>query len=94
MRRNYENIKTEYLCYLMNRVGIIAGGIDGYYRLCKTMMEYHFLPVLTMDENRSHDCHMLRCDYAEDYDEEMIDILDEICGEHGTMMELLTVLDS
>lgn len=92
MRRNYEEIKTEYLCYLMNRVGIIAEGSCGYSSLCKTLMDYRFFPILAMDENRSQECHMLRCDYAEDYDEETIDILDEICGEYGTMMELFVVL--
>lgn len=92
MRRNYEEIKTEYLCYLMNRAGLIAEGSYGYFMLCKSLMEYHFLPVLTMDENRSQDCHMLRCDYAEEYDEDLVDILDHICGEYGTMMELFVVL--
>ena len=90
--KKYEKIKTEYLCYLMNRVQIIAAGDNGYFHLCSTMMEYHFLPIVYMDENRSYECKALRNDFADGYDPDCIDILDEIYGEYGTMMELLVVL--
>lgn len=91
--RRYEKVKTEYLCYLMNRAQIDAEGTHGYLHLCETMMNYMFLPILVMDENRCYECHSLRDDFAEEYgEEEAIDILDRICGEYGTMMELLVVL--
>lgn len=90
--KKYENIKTEYLCYLMNRAQIEAAGDHGYFHLCSSLMEYPFTPVLEMDENRSYECMALRSDFADGYDPEAIDILDEIYGEYGTMMELLVVL--
>ena len=91
--KRYEKLKTEYLCYLMNRVHIEAEGSHGYSSLCQTLMDYSFLPSLEMDENRCWECRALRRDYAETYgDDETGDILDGICGEYGTMMELLVVL--
>ena len=62
---NYERIKTEYLCYLMNRIGLEAEGSDGYLRLCETLQETEFLPQLEMDENRCYECRELRGDFAE-----------------------------
>lgn len=89
----YERLKTEYLCYLMNRAHIDAEGRHGYSSLCGTLMEYSFFPLLDMDENRCYECRNLRKDFSEDYeDEESVDILDELYGEYGTMMELLVVL--
>lgn len=90
--KRHEKIKTEYLCYLMNRAQIDAAGDNGYFHLCLTMMEYHFLPIVYMDENRSYECRTLRSDFADECDPESIDILDELYGDYGTMMELLTVL--
>lgn len=89
---NYERLKTEYLCYLMNRVQVNAAGEDGYFMLCHALMEYPFLPILDMDDNRCYDCRMLRRDFADDYDEETGDILDGLYSEYGMFMELLVVL--
>lgn len=96
----YEGIKTEYLCYLMNRVGLEAEGKDGYLRLCGTLQDIPFLPQTAMDENRCGECMDLRRDFAEYCytDEEdlirdiTLDILDQVYGENGTMLELMTVL--
>ena len=90
----YEKIKTEYLCSLMNRVGLEAEGNDGYLRLCETLQEIEFLPQTAMDENRCEECRNLRTDFActECEDEYTADILDGIYGENGTMLELLIVL--
>lgn len=90
--KQYEKVKTEYLCYLMNRVQIEAEGKHGYLHLCETMMNYMFIPILEMDENRCWECQKLRDDFAEEYGEEAIDILDWYYSEYGTMMELLVVL--
>lgn len=87
-----ERIKTEYLCYLMNRAQIEAAGSHGYLKLCAIMQDFEFLPIHEMDENRCSECRALRRDFAEGYDEEYIDILDGIYGENGTVMELLVVL--
>ena len=90
---NYERIKTEYLCYLMNRIGLEAEGSDGYLRLCETLQETEFLPQLEMDENRCYECRELRGDFAESEDEEgATDILDGVYGENGTVLELLCVM--
>ena len=94
----YEELTTEYLCYLMNRIGIEAEGTDGYLRLCETLQEIPFLPQTAMDENRCGDCMDLRRDFVEhDHEgeedaEEYLYILDGVYGENGTMLELLTVL--
>ena len=95
----YEGITTEYLCYLMNRVGLEAEGTHGYLRLCETLQEIPFLPQTAMDGNRCGDCMDLRRDFAEhDHpgdDEEQLFIeavLDAEFGITGTMLELLSVL--
>lgn len=89
----YDKLKTEYLCYLMNRAQMEAEGIRGYLSLCSILQETEFLPILEMDENRCYDCRNLRRDYAEETGEpEYGDILDGLYGENGTMMELMTVL--
>ena len=95
----YEGVTTEYLCYLMNRIGLEAEGKDGYLRLCETLQEIEFLPQTDMDENRCGECLDLRQDYAEytyveDAEAIMIaeGVLDGTYGENGTMLELLTVL--
>lgn len=96
----YEGITTEYLCYLMNRIGLEAEGQDGYLRLCETLQDIEFLPQTAMDENRCGECMDLRRDFAmKDYKSEgplvqqgVLDLLDGIFGENGTMLELLTVL--
>lgn len=89
----YERITTEYLCYLMNRVGLEAEGDDGYLRLCETLQGIEFYPVIDMDENRCFECREIRKDFAQEYDLEGADEeLDRIYGEYGTMMELLTVM--
>ncbi|MBQ2533314.1 MAG: hypothetical protein II545_06720 [Lachnospiraceae bacterium] len=86
-------IKTEYLCYLMNRAQVNAEGEHGYLRLCSLLQSTAFTPKIAMDENRSDDCRCLRQDFA-DYcnDPELADILDEIYENSGTMMELFVVL--
>lgn len=89
---DYERIKTEYLCYLMNRAKIDAEGDYGYLNLCKVLMDFQFIPIVEMDENRCYECRDLRREFSYDYDEEYGDILDGIYGEYGTMMELLVVL--
>ena len=89
----YERIKTEYLCYLMNRVGLEAEGPDGYIRLCETLQSIEFCPIVGMDENRCSECLEIRKDFAQDNDLEGADEeLDRIYGDNGTMMELLTVM--
>lgn len=90
---DYATIKTEYLCYLMNRAGLEAEGDRGYSGLCQKMMDTEFIPFLMMDENRSYECRELRQDF-EDYchEDNMKDALDIIYSESGTMMELLVVL--
>ena len=95
----YEGLTTEYLCYLMNRIGLEAEGKDGYLRLCETLQEIEFLPQTDMDENRSGECMGLRRDFAEytyAVEEEATiiaeDVLDGFYGENGTMLELMTVL--
>lgn len=93
----YEGITTEYLCYLMNRVGLEAEGDDGYLRLCETLQKIEFVPQTAMDENRCSECAELREDFADkEYGGEdrviATTILYEALGENGTVMELLTVL--
>lgn len=96
----YDGLTTEYLCYMMNRIGLEAEGDDGYLRLCETLQEIEFIPQTAMDENRSSECIEIRKDFAEhEYamygstaEDTAIDILDEIYGDNGTMFELLTVL--
>ena len=89
----YEGLTTEYLCYLMNRIGLEAEGEDGYLRLCETLQEIEFLPQTDMDENRCGDCLELRSDFAEYEDDPgMAEALDDILSVNGTMLELLTVL--
>lgn len=91
--RNYEKVKSEYLCYLMNRAQVEAEGIRGYLSLCSILQETEFIPIVEMDENRCSDCRNLRMEFANDVSEpEYIDILDGMLSENGTMMELLTVL--
>lgn len=91
--REYEKLKTEYLCYLMNRAKIEAEGSRGYVKLCATLQDTEFYPLLSMDENRSCDCRNLRREFADDYDDETYgDILDGIYSENGTIMELLVIL--
>lgn len=96
---DYGRLKTEYLCYLMNRAQVEAEGDRGYLRLCEKLQETEFIPILEMDENRCGECRELRRDFAEtewDYltymDETPVDILDGTYGENGTMMEMLVVL--
>ena len=96
---SYEAIKTEYLCYLMNRIGLEAEGDNGYLLLCGTLQEIEFLPQTAMDENRSSECMDLRNDFAEyEYPDDSKaqtyaeDMLDGRYGENGTMLELLTVI--
>lgn len=96
---NYAAITTEYLCYLMNRVGLEAEGETGYLRLCETLQETEFFPCTDMDENRCGECRELRNDFADywsegdsDLQKTATDVLDGFYGENGTMMELMTVL--
>ena len=88
----YERLKTEYVCYLMNRAQIEAAGDFGYLKLCEKLQATEFVPILDMDENRCFECRNLRKDFAEGLDESVSDILDDLLSENGTMMELLTVL--
>lgn len=97
---SYEGVTTEYLCYLMNRVGLEAEGKDGFLLLCGTLQEIEFLPQTAMDENRCGECMDLRRDFIlHDYkcfgaeaQQTALDILDSCFGENGTMLELLTVM--
>ncbi len=94
---DYGNLKTEYLCYLMNRAQVEVEGYNGYLRLSEKLQGTEFIPILEMDENRCGECRELRRDFAEYYltyydDEHMSDILDGLYGENGTMMEMLVVL--
>lgn len=93
---NNEGIKTEYLCYLMNRVGLEAEGDGGYLRLCEVLQSIEYLPQTDMDENRCGECMDLRRDFTQRYyageDQGILDILDGTYGENGTMMELLSVM--
>ena len=92
MNYRYARLKTEYLCYLMNRAMIDSGGSDGYSVLCGIMLDTRFLPIVEMDENRSYECRSLRRDFADDYDHDAADILDGLLDENGTVMELFVVL--
>ena len=96
---SYEGVTIEYLCYLMNRIGLEAEGDNGYLRLCETLQEIEFLPQTDMDENRCSECMDIRRDYAahdypDDDEGQMIAeaVLDATYGENGTMLELLTVI--
>ena len=90
---DYARLKTEYLCYLMDRAGLEAEGGKGYLTLCEIMQSKTFLPIMNeMDENRCGDCRRLRQDFAQEYDERDGDILDGLYGENGTMLELMIVL--
>ena len=91
---DYGRLKTEYLCYLMNRGQIEAAGDNGYLRLCEVMQDVSFFPILEMDENRCGDCLNLRKEFVDDYeyDRETVDILDGLYSENGTMLELMIVL--
>lgn len=91
---NEERIKTEYLCYLMNRAQVEAEGDRGYLKLCAALHSLEFRPMLEMDENRSSECMALRNDFSEQYDnpDEILYILDRIFGFDGTWMEILVVL--
>lgn len=96
---DYGRITTEYLCYLMNRIGLEAEGDDGYLHLCTLLQGIAFRPRNDMDANRCEECRELRRDF-EDYergecgvdDVPATDILDAELSENGTMLELLTVL--
>lgn len=83
-----ENLKNEYLCYLMNRLGVEAEGSKGYLKLCEILVSTEFVPVIDMDWNRSKECLELRNEFAAEYNEDPSDIF----GENGNMLELLTVL--
>ena len=89
---SYGRLKTEYLCYLMNRAQICAEGDFGYLKLCEKLMDTEFLPLLEMDKNRCHECRTLRIDFADIHGEKANVILDCILSENGTLMELLVVL--
>ena len=92
---NEERIKTEYLCYLMNRAQIEAEGPNGYLKLCEVLLNMEFRPLIEMDENRSSDCMNLRSEFSEryEYPDEAVYILDRsLAGLDGTWMELLVVL--
>lgn len=89
----YDKLKTEYLCWLMNRAHLDAEGPDGYLKLCETLQETEFVPQLEMDENRCEDCLDLRRAYAlENGDEELEHRLIICLGWNGTMLELLVIL--
>ena len=95
----YDKLKTEYLCWLMNRAQLDAEGPGGYRTLCERLQETEFVPQLEMDGNRNEDCLELRVDYAtyctdiQDADEcDVTWMLEQCFGEHGTMMELILVL--
>ena len=97
---DYGRLKTEYLCYLMNRAQVEAEGDSGYLRLCEKLQETEFIPILEMDENRCSECQELRRDFSELYEPyfegdlrfSLSDLLDGTYGENGTMMEILVVL--
>lgn len=88
----YDRMKTEYLCYLMNRMQINAAGDDGYFKLCQYLLDTPFIPVLAMDNNRSSECRELRNQAPLPHDPSCGSILNDILPESGTMLELLIVL--
>ena len=87
----YEEVKSEYLDYLMNRVGLEKDGDDGYLDICRLLLSIDFFPVIEMDENRCYECEGLRKDF-EDWSGGQEIGWDAGLGESGTMMELLVVL--
>lgn len=90
---NYEELKTEYTEYLMNRAGLEKDGDEGYGDICAKLMETDFIPINEMDENRTYDCYLLRKDFeADSLIEWAGDILEGVLGDNGTMLELLIVM--
>ena len=99
---HHEAIKTEDLRYLMSRVGLEADGCRGYLRLCETLQEENFIPMVMLDENRCDECRELRSDFARaEYgingvhtgqSVHVVYVLDNVLGNNGTIMELLIVL--
>ena len=87
----YDRMTTEYLCYLMNRVQIMAAGDFGYFNLCRWLHKIPFIPILEMDANRSSECRELRVDFFQSYDNGGTYEIDDL-PETGTMLELLVVL--
>lgn len=89
----YENLTTEYLCYLMNRVQIEASGNTGYFKLCQCLLQTPFIPVLPMDENRSSECRELRMEFAYTTVYPNSQVMDDLAyPDSGNMLELLVVL--
>ena len=85
---SYEEVKNEYLSYLMDRVGLEKDGDNGYMDICAKMLSIEFFPIIEMDENRCSDCIELRTDF----NEELVDDLCVELGDTGTFLELLIVL--
>ena len=85
---DYERLKTEYLCFLMNRVQVRGAGLDGYSKLCQYLNTAAFIPIVPYDENRTDDCRELRREFSEEY----FDILNSLLPYSGSIMELLVVL--
>lgn len=84
----YEELKNEYLDYLMDRAGLEKGGADGYEDICRQLQETDFLPIIEKDENRCAECLELRADF----DAVRCGMLDIALSDTGTMLELLIVM--
>lgn len=84
----YEELKNEYLYYLMDRAGLEKDGMNGHSDICRQLQEIDFVPVIEMDENRCADCIILRSDF----DPVRCDMLDIVLPDTGTMLELLIVM--
>ena len=89
---NHEEIKKEYIDYLMDRIGLEKDGDDGYYDFCRKMLDSDFVPLVDMDSNRCCECLGLRADFEEAGHEYGADMLDFLLADNGTMMELLCVM--
>ena len=87
----YEEVKNEYLDYLMNRIGLEKDGECGYAEFCKKLLDSIFLPILDMDGNRCVECLGIREEFSNG-SENVFDFLYEELGETGTMLELLLIL--
>ena len=94
---SYEEVKNEYLDYLMNRIGLEKDGDDGYQAFCEKLQNSDFLPMLDMDGNRCVECLELRDDFASEFERETDQLriplmLDRELSETGTMLELLLIM--
>lgn len=69
-------MNEEYFEWLLNKVGVSAGGND-YSLLCSILHEMIFYPMLGMDENRWEDGVRYRMDFAMQQDPVHCDLIAE-----------------